>query len=67
MLTVQHEATKVTRKTWRKVAMIVLHLKDPEKSCARNCESYMKHPEKSLADSAAQNRKSYEKDLEKSC
>ena len=25
MLTVQHEAVKVTRKTWRRVAMIVLH------------------------------------------
>ena len=25
MLTVQHEAVKVTRMTWRRVAMIVLH------------------------------------------
>ena len=25
MLTVQHEAEKVTRTTWRRVAMIVLH------------------------------------------
>ena len=25
MLTVQHEAVKVTRTTWRRVAMIVLH------------------------------------------
>ena len=25
MLTVQHEAVKVTRTTWRKIAMIVLH------------------------------------------
>ena len=25
MLTVQHEATKVTRMTWRRVVMIVLH------------------------------------------
>ena len=25
MLTVQHEAVKVTRATWRRVAMVVLH------------------------------------------
>ena len=60
MLTVQHQAAKVTRKTWRRVMMIVLHgavrvsyLKEPEKSRARNHESYMKDPEKSRADSAA--------------
>ena len=60
MLIVQHEAVKVTRKTCRRVAMIVLHgamrvsyLKDSEKSRAQSCESYMKDPEKSRADSAA--------------
>ena len=59
MLTVQHEAAKgITRTTWRRVAMTVLHgalsyLKDPEKRFARNRESYMKDPEKSRADSAA--------------
>ena len=53
--------------------MIVLHeavrvsyLKDPEKNCAQNRESYMMDLEKSRADSAARSRKSYKKDLEKS-
>ena len=34
------------------------YLKDPEKRCARNCESYIKDLEKSRADSAAQSRES---------
>ena len=53
--------------------MIVLHeavrvsyLKDPEKSCAQNCKSYIKDLEKSRADSAARSRESYKKDVEKS-
>ena len=41
-------------------------MKDPEKSCARSRESYMKDQEKSRADSAAQSLESYKKDLEKS-
>ena len=41
-------------------------MKDPEKSRARNRESYMKDPEKSHVDIAAQSRESYKKDLEKS-
>ena len=41
-------------------------MKDPEKSCARSCESYMKNQEKSRADSAARSRGSYKNDLEKS-
>ena len=40
-------------------------MKDPEKSCARSRESYMKDQEKSRADSAARNRENY-KNLEKS-
>ena len=65
VLTLQHEAAKVTRKTWRRVVMIVLHramiviyLKDPEKSRARSHENYMRDPEKSRDDSAAQSRES---------
>ena len=42
-------------------------MKDPEKSCARSRESYMKNQEKSRADSVAQSRESYKNDLEKSC
>ena len=41
-------------------------MKNPEKSCARNRESYMKDMEKCRADSAAQSRESYKNDLEKS-
>ena len=41
-------------------------MKDPEKSCARSRESYMKNQEKSRADSAAQSHESYNNDLEKS-
>ena len=41
-------------------------MKDPEKSCARSRESYMKNQEKSDADSAARSRESYKNDLEKS-
>ena len=47
-------------------AMKVSYLKDSEKSCAQNHESYMKDLEKSRADSAARSRKNYKKDLEKS-
>ena len=41
-------------------------MKDPEKSCARSCESYMKDQEKSRADSAARSHENYKNDLEKS-
>ena len=61
------------KKDLRRVTMIVLHeavgvsyLKDPEKSCAQNRESYLKDLEKSRADCAARSCKSYKKDLEKS-
>ena len=54
----QHEAVKVTRKTWRSrddsaAWSCESYLKDPEKSRARNSETYMKDPEKSRADSVA--------------
>ena len=56
MQTLQKEAVKVTRKTWRRVARHdsaahshESYLKDPKKSRARNRESYMKDPEKSCA------------------
>ena len=73
MLTVQHEAAKVTRKknleksrndsaAWSRES----YLKDPEKSRAWNHESYMKDPEKSRADCTAQSREICKKDLEKS-
>ena len=39
---------------------------DPEKTCARSRESYMKNQEKN-ADSAARSRESYKNDLGKSC
>ena len=42
------------------------YTKDPEKSRAWSCESYMKDQEKSHADIAARSRGSYKKDLEKS-
>ena len=42
-------------------------MKDPEKSSAQRCESYMKDLKKSHADSAARNSESYKKNLEKSC
>ena len=54
MLTVQHEA------------MTASHMKDPEKSHARSCESYKKDLEKSCDDSTAQSHESYLKDPEKS-
>ena len=38
-------------------------MKDPEKSCVRSRESYMKIQEKSLADRAAQSCESYKNDL----
>ena len=41
-------------------------MKDPEKSCVRSHESYIKNQEKSRADSAARSRESYKNDLEKS-
>ena len=53
MLTVQHKAMTATWKT-------------PEKSRARNCQSYLKDLEKSRADIAAQSHESYKKDLKKS-
>ena len=63
MLTVQHEAAKVTRKTWRSHNDSAARnrescLKDPEKSRARNRKSYMKDLEKSRADSAARSHES---------
>ena len=42
------------------------NMKDPEKSCARIRESYMKNQENSRADSAARSRESYKNNLEKS-
>ena len=68
---VQHEAVKVTRKTWRSCDDSVArsresYLKDPEKSRTRNRESYMKDLEKSHADSVARSCESYKKGLEKS-
>ena len=41
-------------------------MKDPEKSRARSCESYMQDSEKGRADSAARSHESYMKDPEKS-
>ena len=67
----QHEAVKVTRKTWRShydsaARSRESYLKDPEKSRARNRKRYIKDLEKSCPDSAAQNCENYKKDLEKS-
>ena len=55
-LTVQHEAVKVVRETWRRVPLTVQH----------EAMKIMRDPEKSCTDSAARSKANYDKDVKAS-